>query len=136
MSGAIVGTTELYRKLRQIRPEILRELTPVMAKSANELASTAKALVPRGPGPDHLADTIEGHVVDGGRGFEVTAGGDTVDSKIQAHAVEGGRRSSAKTGGMDARPYLNPAKRLMAKRIRGRINRGINKALKKVAGNG
>lgn len=148
MSKLVTGSEALAKRLAAIPEGILKELRPVLVKSANEIATDARALVPKrsgalagsidvtGPG-----ETTPAFASDGGRRVVneneavVTAG----EPKVRhGHLVEFGTGERAhsdgtSTGKMPEHPFLIPALRLNRARIDRRIKRAIAAAIKKGA---
>lgn len=135
MSAKIEGLDKLRAKLRAMPAEIRSEVEAVLISSAEEVASTARALAPVDDGElkASIAVTPPGGSTplysSGGRQSVgelkavVTAGNGAVR---YADNVEFGHGNAA------PRPYFWPAYRSKRKRIRSRIARAIGKAAKKI----
>lgn len=117
----------LFSKLRGSAPKVQEAIEAANLKSAVEMVETAKHFAPQDTG--RLARAIyQAPVQTGGapaRKVAVDQGkGPTGENAFYAPWVEFGAQSSR------AQPFFFPAYRLVAKRHRGRVTRGINKVLK------
>ena len=129
------GLDALQRKLRDLPTEIKAELQASLEKSGSEMVSLARGLAPVDEGDlrDSIVMTSAGGLtpIYGGGGqtkvgdlaVRVTAG--DFFTRYGAH-VEYGTKTMA------ARPFFWPAWRVLRRRIRGRTNRAITAALRKV----
>lgn len=150
----IQGLEKLRRKLKAIPKAAEDEARKAVVKGANEIAALQRNLVPVDDGD--LQDSI--HVTNPGESTPpysqpggqrtakdleaiVTAG----NSKVRyAHLVEFGTAQHVNAGifagtqnpGTTARPYFWPAYRALRKRVRSRITRSINKAVREAAQKG
>lgn len=113
----ITGQKELSSQLRNLLPRIAPAIQASLEKSAEEMASTARALAPVDDGD--LRASIK--VTPGDLKVRVSAGGNRA---WYAPLVEYGTKKMA------ARPFWWPAWRFMRRRIRSRTVRDINKAMK------
>ena len=150
------GVRELKQKLRRM-PKVARtEIKGSLQKSAEEMVSTAKALVPVKSGNlqrsisytfgDYQAENANVRGVSGGSGVLNDA-----DLTVTIHAgdatafyaafvefghgggVAGGKFKGARIPPQPPQPYFFPSWRLTRKRASGRISRATAKAAKKVA---
>ncbi len=136
MGAKIEGLEKLRAKLRAMPAEVKAEVEAVLVSSAQEVASTARALAPVDDGElrDSIVVTPPGgstplHSSGGGRKAVgelkavVTAGNGAVR---YADNVEFGHGNAA------PRPFFWPSYRSKRKRIRSRIARAIGKAARKI----
>lgn len=127
----VIGARKLSRQLRRLPDEIHNDVAKMVKKSGSEFVTVARALVPEQTG--ELRSTIDVKYEDRGMTAIISAGGNDRDEIIKAKTVEGGRSPSSKAGGMAAQPYMNRAAQHLAKKIRGRLKRAVNKAAKRVS---
>src|SRR5690606_23454702 len=122
LARRVQGLDRLRRKLAKMPREAKAEIRRALTRSAEEMASTARILAPVDTGA--LKASIE--TAQGRHELEVVvrAGGGAAGL---AHSVAYGYRSAA------PRPCFWPAYRSLRKRLRGRINRAIRSAARKVA---
>lgn len=150
----IRGLAQLSKKLKAIPKAAEEEARKAVLQGANEVAAMQRNLAPVDDGD--LRDSI--HVTGPGettppysqpggsltaREFQaiVTAGNSGVR---YAHLVEfgtaphaqGGMFEGAQHPGTQAQPFFWPAYRALSKRVKGRVTRNINKAVKKAATSG
>lgn len=141
----------LFRKLRDLAPEIQKELGEANAKSAHEMVAIAQSLVPVSTGKlrESIVATPPGELPpaysQGGTNAQassswmVSAGnsavryGHLVEFGARAHKA-GGMFEGADHPGAPAQPFFFPAYRLIRKRMRARASRAINRAVKRIAG--
>lgn len=118
----VQGLDRLRRKLAVMPREAKAEIRRALTISAEEMASTARTLAPVDTGA--LKASIE--TTEGRHELEVVvrAGGGAAGL---AHIVEYGHGNAA------PRPFFWPAYRSLPKRLRGRVNRAIRAAARKVA---
>jgi HK97 gp10 family phage protein len=158
MVTRVLNRDRLNRKLAAI-PELFKpEIRKAMEKSAAEIVSMAKGLVPIDFGD--LQESIgwtwgeapEGSVIiaqsQGASDMVITvyAGSKvayyarwvefgTAASQAGERIVRSGRaRVSGGSFGMQAQPFFFPAYRTVRKRVRGRVKRAVTKAAKQAAG--
>tara|TARA_Y100000815_G_scaffold232876_2_gene223896 strand:- start:121890 stop:122360 length:471 start_codon:yes stop_codon:yes gene_type:complete len=150
----IIGLDKLNRKLKTIPREAETAAKDAVVKGANEIAALQRSLVPVVDGD--LQDSI--HVTNPGESTPpysqpggqrtakdleaiVTAG----NSKVRyAHLVEFGTAQHVNAGifagtknpGTTARPFFWPGFRALRKRVKSRITRSINKAVREAAQKG
>ena len=130
------GLASTIAAIDRARKAPRERIIPVLLKSADELASTQKALAATSRDTGALINSIEvtrpGHStpaysqpggarVANATEFIVTAGNTDVR---YAHLVEFG------TANNEAQPFFWPAVRLLRKRLQNRIDRAANKAIK------
>ena len=118
----VEGLERLQRQLARMPAAAKTEIRAALNVSADEMVSTARTLAPVLEGD--LKASIE--KVDGNHDLQVLvrAGGGAAGL---SYIVEYGHDSAA------PRPFFWPAYRSLRKRIRGRLNRAINKAAKRAA---
>jgi len=156
------GREALTRKLRQIVPEAEAEYAKAIEVGAKELAEAIRARAPRKTGT--YAASIEAAKVAGRNNAQKPIGvqptkdpnawgifanfywrflefGTKAGVRGERSGVFGakqqkteGRKSYRTHPGSRAFPHVFPTFRAMRKRIRSRVTRSINKAVKKVAG--
>lgn len=142
----IKGADRLKRQFGALPEIYLKTLDKTLMKSGEDMARTARALVPRRTGT--LRESIEatvGPASDGvGRAAIVIAG---VETTRDAHGrftnpdPEGGARAFyarwvefGTKGGVPARPFFFPAFRLMRRLLKRRIKAASKRAARKLAG--
>jgi len=130
----VEGHKRLIRKMRQLTPEIRRDVAKAIDKSLQEGASTARVLVPEASGA--LAETISYEMHPSGLSGKITAGEKTGDGQQKALTVEGGRRPDARAGAMAAQPYMSIARKALARKHKNRVARAVRKAAKRVSNSG
>lgn len=135
MGATIHGLDKLRAKLRAMPTEVKAEVEAVIIASAEEVASTAKALSPvddgdlrdsirvTGPGESTPLYSSGGRQKVGELKAVVTAGNSSVR---YAAPVEFGHGNAA------PRPFFWPAYRSKKKKIRRAIGRAIGKAARKI----
>lgn len=159
---ALKGVAELRRKLQQMGPAVRKELEEQVLKGAQEIAATARSMVPRKSGD--LARSIGANLGDapgttatqalrGGKRSKAAQAELPNENAIYATAYagndkayyagwvefgtaphpQGGWAKGTKHPGTAAQPFFFPAVRLNKKRATSRIQRGITKAVKKAA---
>lgn len=142
MATKIQGLERLRRKLQKMPERIEEQIRLVMEKSANEIVAMAKSLVPVDSGA--LRDSIGWTWGDAPKGAITIAKGKKGDLAITIYAGTRDKGLGAAdafyarwvefgTQKMTAQPYFYPSYRTNKKRVRGRITRAINKAVKEVA---
>ncbi len=144
MASRIRGVRGLQKKLARMPEAIKEEMRKAMAQGADEVVALAKSLVPVDQGD--LRDSIgwtwgdppKGSIIlgnikrsakaqarkDAGLLITIYAGN---DQAYYARWVEFG------TVHMTARPYFYPSYRAVRKRVKSRVTRATNKAIKQVA---
>lgn len=128
----VEGLKRLRQKVMQRLPDAAREeMRKANLKNADEFEATVRRIVPKGdPADGRLVETLHQHdVPDSPTAVAVTIGGP--DQKHPMH-LEGGHRAPDGSH-VPGKPYWNPAKRVMAKRAKGRAGRALNKAVKAAA---
>lgn len=151
MMGKFVhGSEALARRMNAIPQAILEALRPVLAKSVAEIAADARALAESSRQTGRLLSSIDAtapgqttppYASEGGRrtaeeGQAFVTAGDT-DAR-HGHLVEFGtaerqHKDGTSTGKMEAEPFLLPAWRLNANRVKNRLRRAIRAEVKKAA---
>lgn len=134
----VKGLNELRRKFTQTVPaEVRKSATAALEKGAQEIVDMARSLVPvdKGDLRDSIGwtwgDAPAGSITLGTVGgqeygtLRITVYAGNADGAFHAAWVEFG------TQVMRAHPYFFPAYRSLRKRVRSRITRDINKAIKK-----
>lgn len=133
-----MGATKVTR-LQQLRAKVLHrlpqsaraEIQAANQKNAEEFVATVEPIIPRGdPANGNLVDTLVIRPGDRSSTAVVVSIGD----KAHPHPLhlEAGHRNKDGTH-TPAKPYWNPAKRVVTKRAKGRASRAANKAIKAVA---
>lgn len=150
----IKGLAQLSKKLKAIPKTAEDEARKAVIKGANEIAAMQRGLVPVDDGDlrDSITVTPPGGTTPpysqpGGsitaREFQaIVAAGNT--EVRYAHLVEFGTAPHAQGGmfegtqhpGTQAQPFFWPGYRALRKRVKSRITRNINKAVKKAATSG
>jgi hypothetical protein len=112
------------------------EMQRANERTADDFLATVKRIIPRGdPKDGNLADTLEKRAGDpefGGLGVAVSVGGPGHPYPLSLEAGHKAPDGSHVPG----KPFWNPAKRLAAKRHKGRASRAQSKAIKSVIGGG
>ncbi|NRP70608.1 hypothetical protein ILFOPFJJ_01489 [Ensifer psoraleae] len=151
---AIIGLSRLTKKLRRIPQAAKDAAKAAVVQGANEIAAVQRALAPVDDG--ELKDSI--HVTPPGGttppysqpGGSRTAGPEEAivtagNTRVRyAHLVEfgtaphtnGGMFAGSEHPGTAAQPFFWPGYRAVRKRVRGRVTRTINKAIKDAATGG
>ena len=141
MGVMIQGLEALRAKLKAMPEGIKQEVRTSLVQSANEIASTARALAPVEDGDlrESIVVTEPGKLTPlhssggshkvGDMAAAVTAGNAAVR---YAAPVEFGHDGDGKPEGAAPRPFFWPAYRSKKKRVRSRTARAINKAAKKI----
>lgn len=151
ISGKVRNKDRLFQKLRALAPAVAEEVGRGAVELGNEMVSTARSYVAVAQGD--LRDSIV--ATPGGQpspAFSQPGGSQVVpdhavlvtagDSKVRyPHLVEYGTRPHVNAGvfkgtqnpGAPAQPYFWPSFRLIRKRLRGRLTRAVNNAIKQVA---
>ena len=116
MSKRVIGADRVMRKISQLPRKLQQDIAAANAKSANELARTAKVLIPVGGdvhGDGHEREKITVTPQDDG-----------------AQLVDFGPKSKVIEGKRGPRPFVNPALSVTRKRHKNRAKRAVNKAVK------
>jgi hypothetical protein len=151
ISAKVRNKDKLFAKLKELAPETARQIGVEALAAGQEMVQIARSYVPVDDGDlrESIVVTPGGQMTPsysqpGGSQMVpehaalVTAG----NSKVRyPHLVEYGTRPHAQGGqfqgtqhpGTTARPYFWPAFRLIRRKMRTRISRAINKAVKSVA---
>lgn len=133
MGVRFVNKARFFRKLQSTVPAIGNELRLTNAKSAQGMVASAVRLAPRGE-TGNLQASIRWGKGSGPTAYIVEAGGPLTTKPVRdgasthydyALAIEFGAHKRT------AQPFFWPAYRLNRKTFKGRISRGIRKALKK-----
>lgn len=135
MGATIQGLEKLRAKLKAMPAEVKAEVEAVIVASAEEVASTARALSPIDDGD--LRDSIRVTPPGGSTPLHSSGGRQSVgELKAVVTAGNWGVRYAALVefghGSAKARPFFWPAYRSKKKRIRNRIARAIGKAARKI----
>jgi HK97 gp10 family phage protein len=150
MGKYVIGSEALTRHLKDIPHAILEALRPALAKSVTEIAGDARALAETSRRSGSLLNSIDAtapgqitpaYASEGGRrtaeeGQAFVTAGDA-DAR-HGHLVEFGteerqHKDGTSTGKMEAEPFLLPAWRLNATRVKNRLRRVIRAEVKKAA---
>lgn len=135
MGATIQGLERLRAKLRAMPAEVKAEVEAVIVASAEEVASTARALAPIDDG-DLKASIVV--TPPGGSTPLYSSGGRQAVGELRAlvTAGNGKTRYAANVefghGNAAPRPFFWPSYRSKKKRIRSRIARAIGKAARKI----
>lgn len=135
MATRVEGLERLRKRvLDRLPAELKAEIKKANDKSADEFMGTIRRIIPKGdPKDGNLVDTLtKFEPRDSETGVGVSIGG--ADQPHPMH-LEGGHRAPDGSH-VPAKPFWNPAKRVLAKRIKGRATRAANKAVKAIAGGG
>lgn len=126
----VEGLEALRAKVLDRFPEAAKEeMRKANEKNAQEFEAGVRRIIPKGdPKNGNLVDTLN-TAAEGETGFRVTIGGPGAPYPLH---LEAGHRN-ADGSHTPAKPFWNPTKRVLAKRARGRANRGMNKAVKAVS---
>ena len=143
----VIGADEISRKLERAKHEASEKLRLALIKSGEEVAADMRQLAEASRRSGDLIESIHvtgpgettpAHSADGGQRtageYEVLVTSGDSDTR-HSHLVEGGtgerqHKDGTPTGTMPAKPFFNPAYRLNRDRIRRRLRRIINKAIK------
>lgn len=154
MATKIQGLDRLKRKLRQFPDAVKDEIRAAMEASANEIVAMMKSLVPVDSGelrdsigwtwgdrPKYSQAVASVKSADGNMVLTIYAG----NSRVRyPHLVEfgtaphvnGGRFAGSQHPGTSAQPFFFVSFRALRRRAKGRVNRAVNKAAKRVASGG
>lgn len=126
----IKGADQLTRRLQRYSEIALQRLDPALQANAQDLARTAKVLIPKRTGK--AASLIAASKV---------ADGHQVDFGPLSRILEGGRekgvaKSGRKYGAMPASPFVNPALKATEKRCKARVRRAARRAMKEAMSSG
>lgn len=152
ITAQVRNKDRLFAKLKAMAPEAAKQLGVEALRAGEEMATLARSYVPVDKGD--LRDSIV--VTPGGQqtpAYSQPGGSQVVpehaalvtagNTKVRyPHLVEygtrahtaGGKFEGATIPAVPARPYFWPAFRLIRKRMRARMTRALNKAVKQVAG--
>ena len=163
IKAKFVGREKLTQKLREIAPAVEVEYAKAIETGAKELADAIRARAPRGTKGEYANSIEAARVADrpGQKmvGIEQTKDPNAwgifanyiwrfLEYGTKAHIIKPKRTkrlvfetsdgetvsaSQVKHPGQTARPHIFPTYRAMRKRVRSRVTRAINKAVKKVA---
>lgn len=122
MTKPIIGADRVMRKLSQLPAHIKRRVDEMTKRSGDELARTAKVLIPVG-GDVHG----DGHERDKITSQQLADGSVLVDFGPKSKVIEGER---------GPRPFVNPALSVNRKKHRARARRAVNRAVKEVFNGG
>ncbi len=117
MASKVEGLDKLRTSIATLRRETVTEIETALRKSADEMASMARALAPVDEGD--LRDSIQ--VVDGDHELQVRV----VATDYKAGWVEHG------VAHRPATPFFFPSYRAVRTRARSRISRAVNAAARK-----
>lgn len=143
----IVGLDKVARVFRTLPYKSQVRIRNALSQGADEIVDAAKTLISaaRTPGtdPHHVRDTVqrsEIKVSSTERSAYVTiTAGDTKETAQAAFRTEYGRDAggdgvNAGHPGHKAKPFMFPAYWALRRRVRSRISREINRAVKEAAG--
>lgn len=152
MGQYVQGSEALGKRLKTIPQSVLEALRPALTRSVSEVAADARSLAESSRLTGQLLQSIDAtppggttppYAANGGRrtaeeGQAFVTAGDA-DAR-QGHLVEFGtaqrsHKDGTSTGAMPAEPFLLPAWRLNANRIKNRLRRVIRAEVKKGGGN-
>ena len=126
----IKGADELSRRLARYSHIALLRLEPALKANAEDLARTAKVLIPKKTGKAagliKASKVVDGHQVDFGPLSRVLEGG----------RKAGVAKSGRKYGAMPALPFVNPALKATEKRCKARVRRAARRAMKEAMSSG
>jgi hypothetical protein len=136
----------LFAKLKQLVPGIEDAVTAANRQSAEEMVAQARSLAPVKSG--RLKDSIRMEAGPRPGSFLVAAGGAATTRQGNGRAydyalgvefgtgphINQGMFAGSHNPGIRREPFFFPSFRLMRKRMRSRLSRTINKAVKAVAG--
>nr|WP_320142407.1 HK97 gp10 family phage protein [uncultured Cohaesibacter sp.] len=134
-----IGKERAFRKLKQLAPEVEKQLGPGLEKSADELVGLARRYAPKKSGD--YARSIETDQIEEDK--QTPAWGVFADFiwRFIEFGTRAGKRIEKKGPrigtlvrhpGAKAQPHLWPAYRVLQRRIKYRTSRTINKAIKTV----
>lgn len=141
-----------FKKIAALAPAAVAAMAEANAKSAEDIASLARQLAPTGSTGALKASIRVGPGPRPGS-FLVSAGGPPTTKVVRSGSgvgfdyslgVEFGTKAHRNSGmfagsqhpGTRKQPFFFPALRAIAKRMKSRASRALNKAVKNVAGNG
>lgn len=134
----VLNREALEAKFRELPDHALVHVRLAIAKGAAEVDEAARALAPQRTGK--LKRSITHQIREDGLQALVGTNvpyarhvefGTRPSTKGQRMAVGKGTKASRRTHpGTEAQPFLFPAYRIMSKRVKGRIRRGLKKAFK------
>lgn len=127
----VAGLTRLRKRVLDRYPDAAREeIKKANDRNADEFMGLVRRILVKGdPRNGHLVDTLEKQ--DGeDTGVIVTIGGPAAPYPLH---LEGGHRAPDGSH-VPAKPFWNPAKRVLRPKTRGRASRAMSKAAKIAAG--
>lgn len=130
----VKGLDKLRAKLRAMPDEVRREIRGALEKNANELVAMQKRLVPVDDGD--LRDSIEWAWGDGETSRIGVKGQQGLAITVSAGSAEAFHARWVEFGTSDGRPaqgFFYSPYRALRKRMKSRITRSQNKAIKRVA---
>lgn len=116
MSRNVIGADRVRRKLTRLKKTVDEELAIVNERNGKDLIRIARILH---PGDGSTRADIKGSVVTDAAG------------NPDGYLADFGALSKVTEGESGPRPFVNPARQWLRKRIKGRVRRGINKAVKR-----
>lgn len=134
MRGAkIHGLAELNRKLKALAPAATKAANAALHQGADEVVAMQKSLAPFEDGA--LQGSIQKEEI-GETKLIVKAGGQETTRPVrvgQKATYDYALGHEFGTAKMKPTPFFYPAWRALKKRVRGRVSRSVNKAIKQAA---
>jgi len=131
--GRIEGVRRKKVQLRNLKRAERDEIAKAVKRSTVEVKRVAKVLAPNVTG--ETRDRIEHEIREGGMTGIVFVEVEDRKDKDKVYSIHWGRKKGVR-GTTDPKPYMHRAGVYIAKKHRGRVRRALNKAVKKVMGNG
>lgn len=130
MASRVEGLQRLRQKVLQRFPaEARKAMKDANEKSAQEFAATVRRIIPKGdelaPELDQTLEVRDGDAAFGGLGVLVSIGGPLAPYPLH---LEAGHKAPDGSH-VPAKPFWNPAKRIVAKKHKGRASRALRKAI-------
>jgi HK97 gp10 family phage protein len=129
MTAGLQGLDAWRKRLDALPQDIKAELATEVARSAEDVATLARAFVPVETGDLRATITVEPGDTETGK--KVTAGFPArfVEFGTKPH-IAGGKFKGARHPGTAARPFMFAAFRILRRAIRFRMSRAVRRAVK------
>ena len=124
MANGVEGLKRLMDRTQRFPEDAREQMRLANERNAKEFMAKVASIIPTDEGP--LARSLEMKKTDNDTGYEVSVGNDEAPYPLH---VEAGHMS-ANGVKVEAKPFWNPAKRVLKKRAAGRANRALNKVIK------
>ena len=124
MVNGVEGIKRLMDRTRQLPEDAREQMRIANENNAKEFMAKVASIIPTEEG--QLAATLEMKKTDNDTGYEVSVGGPAAPYPL--HVEAGHMAANGKK--VEAKPFWNPAKRVLKKRAASRANRALNKVVK------